>query len=95
MAVPAEYVKMGDMAKLEGNTTLEKIKRLAIQYLPNSWEEWQVTKSYATDDIKLEVKTINKLRYAIPTLRLARSFDPNSKGLSEKSYRQYNKVMLR
>nr|CAI5842038.1 unnamed protein product [Callosobruchus analis] len=97
------YLLLGQLGVAEPSLTedgesriLNRIKLLAAQHLPEGWKNWKVA---ITDKTSLfvdgiEPQVINKLRFALPTVGLAKAFNPEAKSLSEKTYREMKLRML-
>nr|CAH7734071.1 unnamed protein product [Callosobruchus chinensis] len=64
--------------------------------LPEGWEKWEValwTKEALFGD-DLDPQILNKLRFSLPTVGLAKAFDPDIVNLPERVYRNYKVKML-
>ncbi|KAJ2943181.1 hypothetical protein O0L34_g18893 [Tuta absoluta] len=94
-------VTLGELLEERGETEedeqiLSRLKILAQESLPDGWIEWEVTRA-SKDEVfgeKLETTVLNKLTFALPTMGLARAFDPDTERLSEKTYRDIRVKLL-
>lgn len=92
---------MGELAQMvpdedEKEAFLAIIQSIRANY-PEEWEEWKVV-DYSYEDLfgrELSPKVDAKLRFGIPTTELVRAFNCDAKGLSERTYRQIRRIILR
>nr|CAI5820737.1 unnamed protein product [Callosobruchus analis] len=82
------YLLLGQLAEPsltedEESRILNRIKLLAAQHLPEGWKNWKVaiTDKKSLFDDGIEPQVINKLRFALPTIGLAKTFNPEAKSL--------------
>lgn len=80
----------------EDNTILQRLKTLALAHLPDGWRDWKVH-TFTKDELlgaELDPQILNKLRFALPTVGIARAFSPKCSSLPEKVYRDIRVRML-
>ncbi|KAJ2940382.1 hypothetical protein O0L34_g59 [Tuta absoluta] len=94
-------VTLGDLLEEKGETDeddqiLSRLKILAQESLPEGWTKWEVSRASKEEVFgdKLETTVLNKLSFALPTVGLARAFDPDAEHLSEKAYRDIRVKLL-
>nr|CAI5830202.1 unnamed protein product [Callosobruchus analis] len=70
------------------NMILERLKALAVQHLPQGWKEWTLAATDRDDVLEdpIDSQILNKIRFALPTVGIARAFNPMISSLSEKTY---------
>lgn len=75
---------------------LARIKNLAKTHLPQGWLEWKVVVISKEDILgtDLDPQVLNKIRFALPTVGLARAFFPTCTSLPERVYRDMKLKML-
>lgn len=73
------------------NEILARLKLAAANFLPEGWEEWRVRKEISVD---LDAGLLNKLRFCLPAVAIAKAFDPEAKDLKERAYRDMKVKML-
>lgn len=101
MAVARESSTLESLAEWEPDSAkdreiLERIKKLAATYLPDGWQQWKMiphTKEELLGN-DLDPQILNKIRFCLPTVELARAFNPDCSGLSEKFYKEMKIRML-
>lgn len=102
MAQGGAFTTLGDLLLLcKGDSEpeeeiLERVRLLAQENLPEGWTGWLVRR-LSKDDVfgeNLDPQLLNKLRYALPTVGLARAFNPEADHLSEKCYRDIKVKLL-
>lgn len=101
MAVSREFSTLETLLEWETECAkdreiLERIKKLAAIYLPDGWRQWKVvplTKEELLGE-DLDPQILNKIRFCLPTVELARAFCPNGTSLSEKQYKDMKIKML-
>nr|CAI5840007.1 unnamed protein product [Callosobruchus analis] len=78
------------------NMILERLKALAVQHLPPGWKEWTLAATNSDDVLEdpIDSHILNKIRFALPTVGIARAFSPTISSLSEKTYREMKVRML-
>ncbi|CAH1107670.1 unnamed protein product [Psylliodes chrysocephalus] len=101
MATPKAVRKMADLATLDADNEsdiqiLDKINKLAYIYLPDGWLDWKVTELFTEDLLgdEMDAQLLNNIRFALPTVGLARAFRPKATSLSERIYRDMKLKML-
>nr|CAH7735176.1 unnamed protein product [Callosobruchus chinensis] len=96
MALPSSFNTLGDLYddKTTENEVLSRLKQLAQQWLPNGWRDWQVAQGAADEQEQLDQQTLNKLRFGLPTIGIAKAFNPEARTLKEKPYRDMKTQML-
>lgn len=67
------------------------------QHFPRNWREWEVhnlsfRELFGDDQISMAVEV--KLRFALPTLDLARAFNPSATSLSERAYKTIRNTLV-
>lgn len=92
---------LGDLWSLEcedrdDNDILSQIKALAENCLPEGWREWKAHVLSRKDLLgaELDSHALSKIRFALPTVKLAQAFYPGSSMLSEKKYKEMKFRML-
>ncbi|CAH0551341.1 unnamed protein product [Brassicogethes aeneus] len=75
---------------------LERVKKQAINHLPEGWKEWNVAMLKKEDILgsPADPQILNRLKFAIPTIGLAQAFFPNLSYISEKVLRDLKIKML-
>ncbi|XP_050302618.1 uncharacterized protein LOC126740581 [Anthonomus grandis grandis] len=78
------------------DTILSRIKRLVTTHLPTSCLNWRVHVLSKEEILGEEPdpQILNKIRFALPTVELARAFAPDCTSLSERAYRDIKMKML-
>ncbi|XP_060810151.1 uncharacterized protein LOC132904244 [Amyelois transitella] len=101
MANGGGFVTLGDLLEEQGDSQrdeeiLGRLKVLAQESLPEGWTKWEIKKSSKEEIFgeSVEVATLNKLVFAIPTMGLVKAFDPEADHLSEKAYRDIRLKLL-
>lgn len=77
-------------------SVLENLKKLAKDSLPKGWENWKVA-CYDKEVLfgeSVDSSTLNKLRFALPTVGIAKAFNPKAHSLPEQVYKKYKLRML-
>lgn len=96
MATPAHLVSMEELFQQnDDDEVLDRLKSLADKYLPIGWKEWQLIKNDETDSFSVDQSILNKLRFALPTVGIAKAFDPEATSLMERPYRDMKVKMLK
>lgn len=96
MATSAVLVPLSKLMDNEDNEILDRIIKLAFDFLPEGWQQWSISSEYASDiDLKLDAQTLNKLKFALPTVGLVRAFYPDARSISEKAFRRMKDELLR
>lgn len=75
---------------------LERIKVVAQEHMPEGWTDWKVL-DLKKEDIfgkTIDSQILNKLRFCLPTVELAKSFDPEVTHLSEKNLKRMKLKLL-
>lgn len=92
---------MGELLQLEvddpdDNLILQRVKELACAHLPEGWKEWKFAGLSKRDLLQgvMDPQILNKIRFALPTVSLARAFNPSASTLSEKRYREIKIKLL-
>ncbi|KAI5636446.1 hypothetical protein NE865_10866 [Phthorimaea operculella] len=80
----------------EHNAVLERIKELAQDIMPEGWTDWQVVNSTKEDIFgnTIDPQVLNKLRFCLPMLSVAKAFNPDATHLSEKAHKDIRVKML-
>lgn len=83
-----ELVTLGDLLEERGATEaddiiLSRLKVLAQENLPDGWIKWEASRASREEIFgdKIDAAVLNKLTFALPTLGLARAFDPDRRPL--------------
>nr|CAI5826075.1 unnamed protein product [Callosobruchus analis] len=63
---------------------LGRLKKTAVSLLPEGWREWRVRVGF---DSMIDPAILNKLRFCLPAIDIARAFDPEASCLKERPYR--------
>ncbi|KOB64681.1 Uncharacterized protein OBRU01_21716 [Operophtera brumata] len=73
-----------------------RVTGILDDYYPEDWRSWEVEDLSYTDlfGTTISPKTEAKLRFAIPTVELAKAFTPGDPYLSEKKYRAIKRKLL-
>ncbi|CAG5000899.1 unnamed protein product [Parnassius apollo] len=101
MAVAKESVTLESLLEWEPDSSedgeiLERVKRLAELYLPDGWRQWKVvthSRAELLDEVT-DSQILNKNRFSLPTVELARAFCPDCTSLPEKAYKDIKIKML-
>ncbi|KAJ2943381.1 hypothetical protein O0L34_g12191 [Tuta absoluta] len=101
MATGGDLVALGDLLNEQAQTEqdneiLDRLKLLAQENLPEGWQDWKVLRASKAEVVggHVDPQLLNKLRFAFPTVELARAFDPETDRLSEKGFRQIKLKLL-
>lgn len=80
----------------EDKLILKRIIRLINGHLPEGWQQWRIRILDKEDLLGSEPDSqiLNKIRFAIPTVGLARAFSPDCTSLREKTYRDIKLKLL-
>ncbi|KAI5641153.1 reverse transcriptase (RNA-dependent DNA polymerase) domain-containing protein [Phthorimaea operculella] len=93
-------VTLGDLEEQgeteEEDLILSRLKILAQESLPDGWIKWEVSRATKEEVFgdQIETTVLNKLSFALPTVGLAKAFDPDAGRLSEKAYRDIRVKLL-
>ncbi|CAG5058156.1 unnamed protein product [Parnassius apollo] len=81
----------------EDNIVLKRIIKLIDSHLPLGWKEWKIRVLDKEDLLgnEFDPQILNKIRFAIPTVGLARAFSPECISLKEKTYRDIKLKLLK
>lgn len=102
MIVPAEsFVTMEELLEESAATEdqdkiLDRLKLSAEEWLPEGWRSWKVV-DLSKEEIFGQVvdpQVLNKLRFALPTVAIAKAFNPSIQDLPERQYRDFKVEML-
>ncbi|KAI5631182.1 hypothetical protein NE865_16107 [Phthorimaea operculella] len=74
-----------------GDEVLARIKIAAASFLPDGWEDWKVCEGVP---VEVEPCLLNKLRFCLPAVDIAKAFDPEATCLQERPYRDMKVKML-
>ncbi|KOB76150.1 Beta 1,3-galactosyltransferase [Operophtera brumata] len=96
-----ELTSMGNLASAypeEKVAAFEALVASLDRNYPDDWREWKVynysfQELFGSNQIPSAVEV--KLRFAIPTVEMARAFDPGTSSLSERGYKAIRSTMLR
>lgn len=80
----------------EDNIILKRIIKLISGHLPMDWKGWKI-RILSKEDLlgsELDPQILNKIRFAIPTVGLARAFSPDCTSLKEKTFRDIKLKLL-
>nr|CAH7763399.1 unnamed protein product [Callosobruchus chinensis] len=95
------FVSLRSLLEQEGddihdNIIFSRIKELAASNLPEGWLSWKVHVLTREDILgtQADPQILNKLRFALSTVGLARAFAPNCSSLSERTYRDIKLKLL-
>ncbi|XP_011309354.1 uncharacterized protein [Fopius arisanus] len=85
----------------EDDAILDNLKTLAAETLPEGWQNLKSLNLSAAEALGLDPEAesvdpqvLNKLRYALPTVGIAKAFNPEASSLSEKVFREYKIKMI-
>lgn len=75
---------------------LDRIKKVATAHLPKGWQDWKAVRFNGNELLssELDPQILNKLRFALPTVGIARAFTPDATSLPERLYRDMKTKML-
>lgn len=97
----AELTSMGALAAIPGGEDEECFSAVIAaldENFPDNWRDWKVY-NYTFEDLfgsnQVPSGIEAKLRFAIPTVDLARAFKPYSTSLSERSYRAIRATLIK
>lgn len=83
----------------EEDRILDRLKLLAQESLPVGWKNWKTLNPSMEDlfgaELEVDPQILNKLRFALPTVGIAKAFNPSAVDLPEKQYRDFKVNMLR
>lgn len=103
----AVWITLHELVGVQAHNTeedkiLDKLKELAKEALPEGWEgrrslhlPAQTVLGIAEDETAVEPQVLNKLRFALPTVGIARAFNSGVGGLSERKFRDIKVRMLK
>lgn len=97
MALAEAFVTLGQLYERDdGSQILDKIKGEMACLLPDGWQNYKVVDLSKEELVGRDPdgQLLNKLRYAIPTMVIAKAFDQEGTHLSERPYRNYKVKML-
>ncbi|KAI5724550.1 hypothetical protein M8J77_004156 [Diaphorina citri] len=84
----SESISMGQLFDQSTNhPALEDVKKIIADYFPPGWREWQVLNAI-TQPLELDTALKNKVRFALPTVRLLEVFYPDSPYISERRFKE-------
>lgn len=74
----------------ELDAILDNLKTLATETLPEGWREHQVLNLSKTElfgeEFAIDIQVLNNIKFALPTVGIARAFDPGVLKLSSGFY---------
>lgn len=78
------------------NAILSRLLQLVSTHLPEGWKNWKIHRLTREELLgnEMDPQILNKIRFAIPTVGLARAFSPNCTSLPEKTYRDIKLKLL-
>nr|CAH7748260.1 unnamed protein product [Callosobruchus chinensis] len=92
MAASSSFKTLGELHdEPSEDEVLARLKMVAACFLPEEWQEWRVRTDH---EICLEPSVLNKLRFCLPALEIAKAFDPEATSVKEKPYRNMKVKML-
>ncbi|XP_045782643.1 uncharacterized protein LOC123879138 [Maniola jurtina] len=101
MAQGGSVISLGELLQVQADSekedeVLERLKLLAQENLPEGWTDWTARHTSKEDIVgsSVDPQLLNKLRFALPTVGLAKAFNPDADHLSEKCYRDIKVKML-
>lgn len=80
----------------ELDKVLDRLQLVAEEWLPNGWRNWKVV-NWSKEEVfgkEMDPQVLNKVRFALPTVAIAKAFNPTAQDLPEKVYRDYKVEML-
>lgn len=104
MALEEQYISntktLWELSKIaadapEEQAILDLLVKLAEDSLPYGWSNWKISNYDLEDLTNVSSSLLNKLRYGLPTLGIARAFNQNATSLPEKVFREYKVRMLK
>nr|CAI5833470.1 unnamed protein product [Callosobruchus analis] len=85
MATTTSFKSMGELFdENSSDEVLGRLKKTAVSLLPEGWREWRVRVGF---DSMIDPTILNKLRFCLPAIDIARAFDPEASCLKERPYR--------
>lgn len=103
MSEELEWTTMEELMEVAADTEaedriLDRVKLVAQESLPEGWLNWK-TLDFSKEalfgtELTVDPQILNKLRFALPTVALARAFNPSAVDLPEKQYRDLKVSML-
>ncbi|KAI5639428.1 hypothetical protein NE865_08103 [Phthorimaea operculella] len=99
MALPRAFTTLGELAELDEpgeREVLDRLIEVVDLVYPPTWRDWRVV-NFSKEDLfglRLEPQTLNKLRFAIPTISIIKSFDPEAVSVSEKRFKTLKLSLL-
>lgn len=92
MATPSKFKTLGELYdEPSEDEILGRIKVAASKYLPEGWVSWKVRDDH---DRELDPATLNKLRFCLPAIEIAKAFNPEARSLKERPYRDMKVKMF-
>ncbi|RVE53064.1 hypothetical protein evm_002362 [Chilo suppressalis] len=100
MASSQDFVTLGDLftrdRDVEDEELLSKVKIIIEESLPPGWRDWKVV-DWSKEELlgkKIDHRVLNKIRFAIPSVKLVQAFFPEAKSIGEKSYKNMKIKLL-
>uniref|UniRef100_A0A8D8PXW0 Uncharacterized protein n=1 Tax=Cacopsylla melanoneura TaxID=428564 RepID=A0A8D8PXW0_9HEMI len=94
MTEESGLVSLGNLFDSPSNMpAADCVKGIVAEYLPSGWREWLV-RDVISSPLELDPSTRNKLRFAIPSVRLLEAFFPKCRHVSEKKFKEVKDHLL-
>ena len=96
MAIGTSFVTLDDLyrASSDDSLALAHLKSVAAKLLPEGWKSWKVLPPVLPAPTPVDSSILNKSRFALPTLEIARAFKPDTSHISEGGWSDAKKKML-
>ncbi|CAH0718930.1 unnamed protein product, partial [Brenthis ino] len=78
------------------NAILKRVILVIKNHLPTGWRDWKI-RIFGRDELigtEVDPQILNKIRFAIPTVDLARAFSPNCTSLKQRTFRDIKMKLL-
>jgi len=97
MAVPTTFTSLGALYDADdtGCEVLCRLKVRAAEVLPIGWRDWKAASPVQASAGDSNPEVLNKLRFALPTVAIARAFDPDANTLPERAYNEMKRTLLK
>lgn len=103
MAEGTAFITLADLLEESADTEkqdriLDRIKLLPQESLPDGWTNWKTVdltrENLFGDEQAVDPQVLNKIRFALPTVGIAKAFNPSANDWTKNQYRDYKVEML-
>ncbi|CAH2019860.1 unnamed protein product [Acanthoscelides obtectus] len=92
MAASYSFASLGELYdEPSEDEVLARLKIAAAGFLPEGWKDWRVRKDHV---VHMEPSVLNKMRFCLSALEIAKAFNPDAKCLKERPYRDMKVKMM-